>query len=310
MTDETFDPQALNELVEAYLAFASLEKGLSQNTLQSYQSDLEQFATFCSKSRRRCSWVGVGTSDVSDWIYDLSVEGIANSTLCRKLSSVRMFDAFLLREGIIQKSFVELLEGPRLQRKAPESLSIDEVERLLNAPDESKPAGLRDRAILELFYSSGLRVSELCSLALEQVDLDLGALKVLGKGAKERVVPMGRKAVAATRRYLDAGRPSLVRLKTGSAVFITARGTAISRKTVWILARKYASKAGIEKPVKPHGLRHSFATHLLAGGADLRVIQELLGHADISTTQIYTAVDGERVRMAHDEYHPRSRPAR
>ncbi|MCL4164187.1 UNVERIFIED_CONTAM: hypothetical protein GTU68_021180 [Idotea baltica] len=202
-----------------------------------------------------------------------------------------------------------MVVGPRLRRKAPESLSIQEVDRLLNAPDEVTPVGLRDRAILELFYSSGLRVSELCGLALQQIDLEHGALKVLGKGSKERIVPMGRKAIAAMHRYLDTARPRLVNLKTGSAVFITGRGTSISRKMIWVLVRKYAALAGIEKPVKPHGLRHSFATHLLTGGADLRVIQELLGHADIATTQIYTSVEGERVRSAHDEFHPRSRSA-
>lgn len=297
----------LLEGVDDFLAYLSLEKGLSENTLQGYESDLRQFLDRLQATSRPSSWREVTAADVSDWIYSLSEEDYSNASLCRKLSAVRAIDAFLLRDRSIEKSFTEIVVGPKLRRKAPFTLSIQEVDRLLRAPDETTPQGLRDRAMLELFYSSGLRVSELSGLQLQQIDLDLGALKVFGKGSKERVCPMGSKAVAAMDNYLRNGRPALVKAKTGSAVFLSARGTAISRKTVWFLVKKYTQAAGIDKPVKPHMLRHSFATHLLTGGADLRIIQELLGHADISTTQIYTTVEAERTRSAHEEFHPRSR---
>ncbi len=297
----------LLEGMDDFLAYLSLEKGLSENTLESYQSDLNQFLAHLAQTSKPSSWKKVTAGDVSDWIYALSEEDYSNASLCRKLSAVRAIDSFLLRERVTAKSFTEIVVGPKLRRKAPFTLSIQEVERLLAAPDEATPQGLRDRAMLELFYSSGLRVSELSGLTLQQIDLDLGALKVYGKGSKERVCPMGSKAVEAIDNYLRNGRPSLVKAKTGSAVFLSARGSAISRKTVWVLVKKYTKAAGIDKPVKPHMLRHSFATHLLTGGADLRIIQELLGHADISTTQIYTSVEAERTRSAHDEFHPRSR---
>lgn len=299
----------LLEGMDAFLAFAALEKGLSENTVQAYQSDIQQFSSFAFKQHARSDWDQVEGSDVSDWIYTLSEGEYSNASLCRKLSALRVLATFLLREERIKRPFMELVTGPKLRRKTPDSLTIREVEDLLETPDLTKPQGLRDRAILELLYSSGLRVSELCGALLQQIDIANGAIKVYGKGSKERVVPMGFQAVLALSGYLEQGRPSLVKPKTGSACFISNRGTPISRKTVWVLVKRYAKAAGIEKSVKPHGLRHSFATHLLTGGADLRVIQELLGHADISTTQIYASVEAHRVKSAHDEYHPRSRGA-
>ena len=296
----------LLEGLDAFLAFAALEKGMSENTVQAYQSDIEQFAVFAFKKCGRSDWTEIEGSDVSDWIYALSEKDLSNATLCRKLSALRVHTKFLLSEERIERSFMELVTGPKLRRKMPSSLTIQEVETLLEAPNLTTPQGLRDRAILELLYSSGLRVSELCGALLQQIDIANGAIKVYGKGSKERVVPMGLQAVLALSGYLEQGRPGLVKPKTGSACFISNRGTPISRKTVWALVKRYAEAVGIEKPVKPHGLRHSFATHLLTGGADLRVIQELLGHADISTTQIYTSVEAHRVKTAHDEYHPRS----
>ncbi|MBK1878592.1 site-specific tyrosine recombinase XerD [Pelagicoccus mobilis] len=300
-------PSDLAEGVEDLLAYLSLEKGLSENTMESYQGDLEQFVDRLRASSTPGSWNQVTAADVSDWIYSLSEEDYSNASLCRKLSAVRALDSYLLRERRIEKSFTEIVVGPKLRRKAPYTLTIREVEKLLSAPDETTPQGLRDRAMLELFYSSGLRVSELSGLMLQQIDLELGALKVYGKGSKERVCPMGRQAVKALENYLSNGRPFLVKAKTGSSVFLSNRGTAISRKTIWVIVKKHTKAAGIDKPVKPHMLRHSFATHLLTGGADLRVIQELLGHSDIATTQIYTSVESERTRSAHEEFHPRSR---
>ena len=295
----------LREAMESFYAFLELEKGVSPHTLDGYRRDLEQFVESLANSKTRCS--DIDGTDVSNWLYELGGKGLSSSSLCRKVTALRVFAKYLSAENWIQKSFMALVSGPKLHRKAPVVLSVSEVKRLMESPDATTPLGLRDAAILELFYSSGLRVSELCTLTLQSVDLENGALRAFGKGAKERVVPIGSAAIKVLERYLEFGRPSLVKSKTGSSVFITMRGGPISRKTVWALVKDHGKRAGIEKPIKPHMLRHSFATHLLSGGADLRVIQELLGHADISTTQIYTSIEGERVRSGHEEFHPRNK---
>jgi len=212
----------------------------------------------------------------------------------------------LVREQLRGDDFTQLLTGPKLQRRIPGTLTEGEVERLLAAPAGGDAIALRDQAILELFYSSGLRVSELGGLSLQQIDLKEGFLRVFGKGSKERVVPVGGRASIALEIYLNAGRSHFVKPKTGSALFLSERGTAISRKMLWVLVKKYAKRAGITKSVKPHLLRHSFATHLLGGGADLRAIQEMLGHANLGTTQIYTAVEEKRLIDQHAKFHPRN----
>lgn len=297
----------LKEGIDAFIGYLALERGVSANTALSYEADLLRFMEYVKGARSKLTWGEIDSLDVADWTYSMSEEGLSNSTLCRRLSVLRGIDKFLKLERRIETSFMSRVDGPRLSRKAPVTLSIQELERLLSMPRSGTPKGLRDRAILELFYSSGLRVSELCELSLTQLYLEEGAIKIYGKGSKERICPLGSKARTAISDYLDTGRPALVKPRTGSSVFLSSRGKAISRKTVWLLVKEYAEQAGIQKPVKPHALRHSFATHLLTGGADLRVIQELLGHADISTTQIYTEVEPERLRSAHDEHHPRSR---
>ncbi len=305
-SESTEIPQPFSGEIDAFLAWIELEKGLARNTAESYQSDLAQCATFLN-TRKVTGWLKANSADVTDWLYSLSENDYLASSLARKLTALRMFARFLVRERLREDDFTELISAPKLVRPLPGSLTPDEVTQLMEAPDPRTPHGLRDRAFLELFYSSGLRVSELCSLTLQQVDLEQGFLRVYGKGSKERVVPVGSKAVEALVGYLETGRPGLVTAKTGSHLFISERGTVISRKTIWYLIKKHARTAGIEKPVKPHLLRHSFATHLLAGGADLRAIQELLGHANISTTQIYTAVEGSRLVHEHAEFHPRNR---
>lgn len=299
-------PAAFSGEIDAFLAWIELEKGLARNTAESYQSDLTQCAIFLS-GRKVAGWAAVGAAEATAWIHSLSEKEYLASSLARKLTALRMFARFLVRERLREDDFTGLISAPKLMRNLPGSLTADEVTRLLEAPDAGTSYGLRDRAFLELFYSSGLRVSELCSLTLQQIDLEHGFLRVYGKGSKERVVPVGSKAVEALLAYLEAGRPLLVTAKTGSDLFISERGTAISRKTIWFLIKKHARAAGIEKPVKPHLLRHSFATHLLAGGADLRAIQELLGHSNIATTQIYTAVEGSRLVDEHSQFHPRNR---
>jgi integrase/recombinase XerD len=296
----------LRERLDAFLAFLELERGLSRNTLAAYQTDLLQFAEGLARGGIT-NWNSVAGANVSDWLYRLSEGGAAVTSLARKLSAVRMLARYLVKEGVCRADFTELVEGPKVVRKLPATLSIADMKKLLAAPAAGTPQGLRDRAILELFYSSGLRVSELAGLNLQQIDLQQGFVRVFGKGSKERVVPVGTQASEAVATYLAAGRPGLVKPRTGSAVFLSERGQAISRKTIWALIKGYAQKAGLPKSVKPHLLRHSFATHLLAGGADLRAIQEMLGHADIGTTQIYTAVETSRLTEQHSRYHPRGR---
>ena len=241
------------------------------------------------------------------WIHSLSSANYTVASLARKLSALRMLARYLVRENLRDDDFTALLTGPKPARKMPQTLSATEIARLVNAPNGGDPRALRDRALLELFYSSGLRVSELAALTLQQIDLQQGFLRVFGKGSKERVVPVGGKACDALATYLASGRPHLVRPHTGSQFFLNHRGRALSRVALWMIVKAHAQRAGITKNVKPHALRHSFATHLLTGGADLRAIQEMLGHASISTTQIYTAVEPQRLLDQHAKFHPRNR---
>lgn len=299
-------PTAYAEPIESFLAWLELERGLSKNTIHAYARDLVQSAQFYAKRGLR-GWDAVDGAAASAWTSELSKADYARTSQARKLSALRMFARHLVRENLRKDDFTELTAAPKLSRKLPEVLTHEEVERLLNAPQLTTPHGLRDRAILELFYSSGLRVSELCGLLLQSVNLDEGYLRVFGKGSKERVAPIGTAAIKALRDYLSAGRPQFVKASTGSEIFLSQRGAGISRKMVWVMIKQHAAKVGIKKAIKPHLLRHSFATHLLEGGADLRAIQEMLGHADISTTQIYTAVQASRLADEHALYHPRAK---
>ncbi len=291
--------------IDAYLAYIDLERGLSRNTREGYRRDLEQCAVFAA-GQGAADWGAVTAEQAGAWVRALSRRSAASSQ-ARKLTALRMFARFLVREGRRPDDFTALLTGPRLVRRLPESLSEAEAGRLLGSPSGGDPASLRDRALLELFYSSGLRVSELAALTLQQVDLDGGLARVFGKGSKERVVPVGKRAVAALGAWIASGRPHYVKPRTRSELFLGSRGTGLSRVSLWSIVKKHARRAGIRKTVKPHLLRHSFATHLLSGGADLRAIQEMLGHASISTTQIYTAVEGKRLLDQHARFHPRNR---
>jgi len=297
---------AFEEPLQSFLATLQLERGLAAHTLDGYERDLRQFAQHV-KGQGAADWAAVQAEHLSTWIGSLSDEDYAVASLARKLTAVRGMAKHLVAERWREDDFSELVRGPRLSRKLPGSLSPEEVDRLLTAPDETTPQGLRDRAMLELMYSSGLRVSELCGMLIQDVDLDNRTLRVHGKGSKERVVPLGSHAAAALERYLEVARPKLLKPRTGSELFLSQWGRGLSRKTFWVMIKKTAALAGIEQPVKPHLLRHSFATHLLEGGADLRAIQEMLGHADIATTQIYTAVRGRTLADAHEAHHPRNR---
>ena len=294
------------EPIDDFLAYIELEKGLARNTVKSYETDLKQ-AGSCLKRLGAAGWIKVTPKHLTGWLHWLSDQKFSASSQARKLAAVRMLCRYLVREGKRNDDPSALLSGPKFRRKLPQTLTTGEIDRLLAAPSGGDAYSVRDRAMLELFYSSGLRISELCGLSLQQVDLENGFVRVFGKGAKERVVPLGGKARDAVQVYLTAGRPRLVKPRTGSELFLSERGKAISRKTLWVIVKNSAKRAGIEKPVKPHLLRHSFATHLLGGGADLRAIQEMLGHASIGTTQIYTAVESSRLLDQHAKHHPRNK---
>jgi integrase/recombinase XerD len=299
-------PHALADGIDAFGVFIELEKGHSRHTVEGYQRDVCQCAQFIATKLKITSWSSVGGGDVSRWLQSLDAAEYSAASLARKLSALKHLARFLVAEKTIPDDFTELLSAPKLARHLPETLSPEEVDALLEAPSRHSAQGLRDRAFLELMYSSGLRVTELCNLTLQDIDTDEGFLRVeAGKRGKDRLVPVGGRAIEALQVYLHNGRPSLVRAKTGSALFLSNRGTALSRKTVWHWIKQYAERAGISKPVKPHLLRHSFATHLLSNGADLRAIQEMLGHADIGTTEIYTRVDRRHLIDAHSRFHPR-----
>jgi integrase/recombinase XerD len=302
-------PITLSDTVDSYLSWVELEKGRSKNTVLGYENDVTQFAAFLVEKYALSSWENVQGEYIEQWQAGLTLNNYSNASSARKMTAIRGFLRFLAAEGITHGALADNIKGPKLLRKLPQTLSVEDLDKLLKAPDASTAQGLRDRAIMELAYSSGLRVSEICSMRIEDVDTKEGVLRVIsGKGSKDRVVPMGRQAVKALERYLVTARGSYVRRNTGSYIFLSSRGLPISRKTVWHLIKQYAGKCGLDaRRIKPHILRHSFASHLLAGGADLRVIQEMLGHADIATTQIYTRVDSSLLMDQHSQYHPRRR---
>lgn len=302
-------PMAFQEPVHSFLNTLVLERGLAWNTALSYAGDLVQAAQVLSARGVR-DWASVNGNQLAAWLHWLSDRKFGEATQARKLTAVRMLCRYLVREEKRADDPTALLAGPKFRRKLPQTLTPDEMKRLLAAPTGGDVYAVRDRAMLEMFYSSGLRISELCGMTLQQVDLEHSFVRVFGKGSKERVVPLGEKAAEALQTYLLAARPQLLKPHTGSELFLSERGQAISRKTLWLIVRQSAKRAGIEKPVKPHLLRHSFATHLLGGGADLRAIQEMLGHASIGTTQIYTAVESSRLVNQHAKHHPRNKSAK
>jgi integrase/recombinase XerD len=296
----------MEALVEQFLQHIALERSLSPNTVVSYKLDLQSFTRHL-KSRGVASANDITRDHIVDYLLASREKGISARSLARHLAAIRTFFKFLRREKFVSRDVTELVDSPRLWELLPKTLTYREIEDLLAAPNARTRLGLRDRAILEFFYATGLRVSELCRARIEEIDFDTGVLRTVGKGNKERIVPVGRTASELTRRYLDNVRPKMVRAKTSSHLFLTTRGGAFSRKTLWALIKKYCRVAGIRKNVTPHSLRHSFATHLLDNGADLRVVQEMLGHANIATTQIYTKVDQGRLKAVHNEFHPRAK---
>ncbi len=295
--------ESLGAAIDAFLACARVEKGLAAHTVSSYSFDLKDFFEFFRS--RHLAWPPTA-GDLRAYLDSLYGAGLSPRTVARRLSALRQFFRFLLLEGRIGEDPTALLAAPRLWRNLPKYLTASQVEALLAAPQPDSPRGLRDRAMLETLYATGLRVSELVSLRLTDLNLELGFVRVTGKGGKQRLVPVGSKAQEALRAYLQAGRPALLKGRASAHVFVTARGGAMTRQAFWILLRNYGRQAGIFQKLSPHVLRHSFATHLLEGGAGLRSVQAMLGHADISTTEIYTHVMRTRLKSVVDQHHPRS----
>jgi len=299
----------LTDLVLDFLGYLEIERGLSRNTLEAYRSDLQQFEAFLSK--RGLAALTLGPPQLAEFISELA-EGrderpaCAPATLQRKVACLRSFYRYLRREQLIEHDPARELRAPRLPTRLPHVLSRDEVLRLLAQPSGRSPTAVRDRALLETMYACGLRASEATSLELADLDLELGVLRARGKGSKERLVPLGRQAIDGLRAYLDSARPRLVGLADETHVFVNRRGSALSRQGLYKIVQRHARSAGLEKRMSPHTLRHTFATHLLAGGCDLRSLQEMLGHADIATTQIYTHLSVERLRDVYFEAHPRA----
>ncbi|WP_051181558.1 site-specific tyrosine recombinase XerD [Thermithiobacillus tepidarius DSM 3134] len=290
-------------LIERFLDALWLERNLSANTLSAYRQDLRALATFLQD--RGATLQAAGRGELLAFLSEQLLRGAAARSTARGLSSMRRFYRYLLREGMIEADPSLLLEAPKLGRSLPKSLSEAEVECLLQAPDPSTPLGLRDLAMLELLYATGLRVSELVALPLQQLNLDAGVLLIFGKGRKERLVPLGEVAALAVQRYLDEARPVLLKGRLCQALFVTRSATAMTRQRFWQQIRHYARAAGIATEISPHTLRHAFATHLLNHGADLRTVQLLLGHQSLSTTQIYTHVARARLKELHRRHHPR-----
>ena len=292
------------ELIQAFIDYLSVECGLALNTQRAYRSDLAKFADYLER-KEHVDAARVTTTVALGFLVELKDRGYSTPTIARTLTAVKMFYRFLALEGQVERNVVAALDSPKLWRRLPSVLSPAEVDLLLAAPDVARPLGFRDRAILEILYATGARVSEVASLDVDSVHYDYGYLRCMGKGSKERIIPVGRPALDLTRRYALEIRPRLLRGRPCAALFVSLRRQRMSRLTIWRLVRKYARIAGIAKEVHPHTLRHSFATHLLSGGADLRSVQEMLGHVSIITTQLYTHVDRDRLKDVHRRFHPR-----
>jgi integrase/recombinase XerD len=302
----------LIDLVLDFLGHLELERGLSRNTLEAYRSDLQQYGAFLE--RRRLSALEITPVEMAEFVSELAAGGpdrapCAPATLQRKIACLRSFYRHLRREQLIDHDPARELRAPRMPSRLPHVLSRDEVLQLLAQPKGNGPAALRDRALLETMYACGLRASEATQLELSELDLEAGVLRARGKGSKERLVPIGSKAISSLRTYLERGRPRLVGLRDETHVFVNQRGAPLSRQGLYKIVQRHAGSAGLGDRMSPHTLRHTFATHLLAGGCDLRSLQEMLGHADIATTQIYTHLSNDRLREVYFDAHPRAQIA-
>ena len=296
----------MKKLLEQFLNHLSLEAGYSPNTVYSYRLDLERYFKFL-KDRNVDSIENIKEKHITGMIDFLNRRKLKPSSIARNITSIRSFHKFLVREGISDTNPAGALESPRLWRKLPVVLDVEEMKKLLNIPKVDDYLGLRDKAILEFLYATGVRISELKSAKRKDLLPEVELVRVIGKGQKERIVPIGAIAIHAIERYLKESRPQLANQNSQDILFLNHRGKPFSRMGLWKILRKYVIQAGIKKKVSPHTIRHSFATHLLDGGADLRAVQEMLGHADISTTQIYTHLDRDYLKQEHKDHHPRSK---
>jgi integrase/recombinase XerD len=302
-------PAGIEAEILDFLAYLELERGLSRNTLEAYRSDLLQFGEFLD--RRALSLADTQHGDIAAFLSELAAGGaerppVAAATLARKVAALRSFYRHLRREGVLEHDPTADLRGPPKTRTLPRVLSREEVARLLSDPRGAGPRAVRDRALLEVMYACGLRASEAIGLELADVDLEEGVLCARGKGSKERLVPIGSQAVAALRAYYRSGRPALLGVGTESRLFVNSRGTRLTRQGLYKIVQGHARRVGLEEKMSPHTLRHTFATHLLAGGCDLRSLQEMLGHADLATTQVYTHLSADRLKDAYFSAHPRA----
>lgn len=284
--------------------YLRVERGLSHNTILAYRQDMQKFTEFLRE--RDINLKDVTRSNVVEFLCALYKRGLDSRSVSRYQATLRNFYRFCVTEGVLKEDPVSTIESPKVRRSLPHFLSVKEVERLLSQPDMSTPLGLRDKAIIELLYSTGLRVSELCILRVSDIQMKSGTLRCIGKGNKERIVPVGRRALDVIQRYLGESRPTLLGTASSPFLFLHTRGGKVNRILVWQVLRTYGDLAGLREPLSPHMLRHSFATHLLDGGADLRSVQMMLGHADITTTQIYTHVVEERLKQVYKAHHPRA----
>ena len=294
----------MKEFIDEFMNYVSVERGLAKNTLLAYRRDLTKYIDYLSQKSIKTA-NGVNREHVSNFMFDLKKHGMSATTICRSLAAVKMFHRFLVRENLAKEDPTTLVDTPKLWKRVPSVLTLAEVESMIAAASGKKVQQIRDQAILEILYASGLRVSELSDLKTTSIDYDVGFVRAVGKGSKERIIPLGMKAREAVQRYLLRARPQLLKNQTNDVLFLSRLGKKISRQSLWAVIKFYARKTNIKKTIKPHTLRHTFATHLLEHGADLRSVQEMLGHADISTTQVYTHVDKERLKSVHRQFHPR-----
>jgi len=296
----------MKEFIEIFLNYLYVERGLAHNTIISYREDLNIYIDFLMKHNID-SLSKTKKEEIINFMLSQKDRGLGVNSVARRLAAIKMFYRFLVRERILKNDPTSLIDSPKLWKKIPETLSLNEVDSLISQPNIKERQGIRDRAILEALYATGMRVSEAVNLKVDNVNLDIGFLRCIGKGSKERVIPLGKKAIGSLKRYLESSRPQLLdsAKKDSEFLFLNRFGKKISRQSLWKIIKRYAKEAKIKKTIMPHILRHSFATHLLERGADLRSVQEMLGHANISTTQIYTHINKERLKSIHKMFHPR-----
>jgi integrase/recombinase XerD len=296
----------MQDLIGEFIDYLSVERGLATNTLESYGRDLRQYSTYLSSKARLVSLRDASRANVISYLLQMEKQGKSPATIARRLAALKSFYQFLVRQSLVERDPTANLESPKLDRRLPKVLTVREVETFLRQPKTNTVGGLRDKSMLEVLYATGIRVSELVSLTLSDVNLEMRHVRCLGKGSRERLVPLGTIACQSVADYLARGRPKLVKDPGERSLFVNHHGKRLTHQGFWKIVKKYAAEAGIKKSITPHTLRHSFATHLLQNGADVRAVQEMLGHADISTTQVYTHVNRGKLRDVYRNSHPRA----